>query len=229
MADQSAAGAAAAAVLANPKRREIAVLLGAAPDGLTVARIAQLMDLHHNAVRRHLRTLAGAGVISATPEAPSGRGRPGVRYHLASSAVGVAEAHQELVRMLVGLVRRLDADDAVVERFSREHGATMLTDSGRGAVIAAMGRLGFAPADTTGATDAARGELHLRLDHCPFREAVLAPGGAAVCVLHRGLLAGMAGAAAPTGCLVEMVARDPRTAGCTVHMTGLPAGTRAAA
>ena len=44
-------------------------------------------------------------------------------------------------------------------------------------------RAGFAPREISSAADAEVGTLDMALEHCPFREAVLAPGGAAVCEL----------------------------------------------
>ncbi|MCC6832342.1 MAG: hypothetical protein IT200_13425, partial [Thermoleophilia bacterium] len=61
-----------------------------------------------------------------------------------------------------------------------------------------------------------------RLEHCPFREAVLAPGGEVICALHSGLVTGMAAASGPDARLAEFVAKDPRMAGCVVRLEGVP-------
>lgn len=123
--------------------------------------------------------------------------------------------------MLVTALVAVGADDATLERIGREHGASMVDRPGRAAIPAALAGLGFAPRETTAAADGAAGRLHLRLGNCPFRDAVVSPGGSAVCVLHRGVLAGMADAA--HGELAEFTPRDPVTAGCTARFTGLPA------
>lgn len=213
-----------AAALAHRSRRAIAQELSGAAAGLTVADLAERVALHPNAVRQHLRVLASAGVVSAELDAPRGRGRPTSRYRLVDGEVMRVTAHRELVRMLVGVLGHLEPGEDLLETFAREHGVRLLAEPGRDGIAATLMRLGFSPHDVTSAARVADGDMDVRLDSCPFREAVAAPGGAAVCTLHRGLLDGMAQVSG--GRLVGFEVRDPHEAGCVVRFEGLPAAGR---
>src|SRR5437868_1684747 len=82
--------------LARPARRRIVEALAGAPEGATVAALAERFGIHQNAVRKHLAALRAAGAVSAEPQAPSGRGRPSVRWRLAAEGGDpVAEGHRE--------------------------------------------------------------------------------------------------------------------------------------
>lgn len=219
------AGIHEASALAHRSRRRIAAVLAEHPEGLTVARLAQEVGLHHNAVREHLRVLAAAGVVSSARDKPSGRGRPTERYLLEGDLAPRVAAHEELVRLLVGLLDRAGIGAETARRFGRERGGELARAAGREGIVRSLAGLGFAPHETTSAADALRGELAVRLEHCPFREAVLARGGERICALHHGLLEGMADRAGPGAEVTEFVPKDPRWAGCTARVRGLePAG-----
>lgn len=220
-ASPSSGSLAAAGALAHPTRRRIADLLASHPDGLTVGDVADTLQMHHNAVRLHLRTLASTGVVAVERLAPKGRGRPRLRYRLVDVQAATASAHQELVGMLVGYLAELGADDARVEEFGRRRGASLAAPDGVPAVVGAFARLGFAPSQTTSAADATRGRVTLRLDHCPFKDAVMSTGGDLVCTLHKGLADGVARAAAPGGRLRQFIPVDPMRAGCMLGFEGL--------
>lgn len=218
---------AAASVLAHPARRRIAETLGGAPDGLTVAEIVdETGDLHHNAVRNHLRILAGAGLVSVERDPPYGRGRPTERFSLVDPEASRIAAQTELLGLLVGLCVASGADEATARAYGRQHGAGLVTSTDREDILRALARLGFAPHETTTVRDAARGGLDIRLDHCPFADAVLAPGGMLVCAVHHGILEGVA-ATAPPMTLSAFTPRHPHRAGCTVRLDGVPPGAGA--
>lgn len=124
--------------------------------------------------------------------------------------------------MLVTALVAVDADAETLERIGREHGAALLDRPDRAGIPAVLAGLGFAPHETTSAAGAAAGRMDLRLGNCPFRDAVTSPGGSAVCTLHRGVMAGMAGSVAG-GRLEEFTPHEPVAAGCTARFTGLPA------
>lgn len=210
-----------ASALAHPSRRRIAEVLAAHPDGLTVAGLSEAVGLHHNAVREHLRLLGGAGVVASERDRPNGRGRPTERYILIDDAAPRAAAHEELVRMLVELLQVAQVGEDVVRGYGRRRGAEQVpaAPSLRSAVLAALAGLGFAPHETTPAAAAAAGDLWLRLEYCPFREAVLAPGGERICALHHGVLEGMVAGGGAT--VTDFVPKDPRWAGCTARIAGL--------
>lgn len=213
----------AGAALEHPSRRRIAEALATSRDGMTAFELATAVELHHNAVRQHLEAMARAGLVSATRDAPAGRrGRPSIRYRLVSQEAVEAAGHRELVRLLMQLVRRAGAGERDAEEFGREEGR-LIAESGGGAraLLDNLARLGFAPDDVTGEALRRRGEMEVRLRHCPFKEAVLAEGGHLVCALHRGLTLGILDRAAEDANLAAFEPHDPIPAGCRVAVRGL--------
>ncbi len=214
-----------AGALAQPSRQGIAAALGAASGGLTVAELAQRVELHPNAVRQHLDVLQRAGVVVSAPSAPTGRrGRPSSVYSLATPHAVAAVGHRELVRLLLELVLRTRMGEDDIEAFGWERGGRLVSDDGRiDALVASFAGLGFAPEEVTNEGERRAGRMDLRLRACPFKEAVLAPGGHLVCALHRGLVRGALDRIDDTAELAVFEPKDPVTAGCRVLMTGLDA------
>jgi predicted ArsR family transcriptional regulator len=68
------------AVLADPTRRALLDALRATAGPLAVRALADRLALHPNSVREQLRRLEEAGLVRASLAAPSGRGRPGLRF-----------------------------------------------------------------------------------------------------------------------------------------------------
>lgn len=221
-ASDPAIGIAAAGVLAQPTRRRIAELLAQRDAGLGVAEIAVRVDLHPNAVRQHLQKLADAGVVCTERDPPRGRGRPRLRYRLVDMRAPRIAAHQELVRLLIAYIVRSGAATEDVEAFGRLQGGFFATGAGAAGIIESFAGLGFAPREAGSAGDARRGRLRLRLGHCPFMDAVAAPGGEMICRMHRGIVEGIAAGASPGSRLAEFAPADPARAGCGVTVDGLP-------
>ena len=122
--------------------------------------------------------------------------------------------------MLVEYLLRCGASLDDVEQFGREQGKRLGKDGGRNAVIDSFARLGFSPREMgTAGTDS--GVLELRLDSCPFREGAASDGGELVCVLHRGIAAGIAQRATPGAVLTGWWPKEPAVAGCMAAFTGL--------
>jgi predicted ArsR family transcriptional regulator len=213
-----------AQALAHPSRRRIAEALGSASDGLTVAELAPRVGLHPNAVRQHLDVLSRAGIVVGAPSRPTGRrGRPSMRYSLAAPHGVAAVGHRELVRLLLELVRRSRLGEDGVEAFGWEEGRRLVASGADAeALSAAFAGLGFAPEEVTAAAARGEGEMELRLRACPFKDAVLAEGGHLICALHRGLVRGALERVDDEAELAHFEPKDPVTAGCRVHVRGLP-------
>lgn len=213
-----------AGALAQSSRRRIAEALAVAPAGLAVAQLADRLGLHPNAVRQHLRVLQGAGVVVAAPAPPTGRrGRPSTHYRLASPHGVEAVGHRELVRLLLEMVRTAGFDEGSAREFGRERGAALMdvdASEGAEAVGTAMAGLGFAPDEVATAAERLAGRRDLRLRSCPFKEAVLAPGGEMICALHRGLVEGTLQRVAPEARLADFHVEEPIRAGCRVLLEG---------
>lgn len=212
--DPDLVGLAAARALAHPSRQAIRAALEGAPAGLSAPELARLVGLKHNVVRKHLRLMQAGGVVEVAAAGRSGRGRPAVRFRLVQSA---REGRRELARLLVGIIVASGLCEAAIERHGYREGQGLLpTGAGPEAIIRLLEELGFAPVRT----GASAGDLDLRLMRCPFAEAVTARGGQLVCVLHRGLSAGLAAGALGGGHLRAFEIADPREGRCRVVMEG---------
>ncbi len=210
--DPDPVGLEAARALAHPSRQAIRAALEAAPAGLSAPEIAGLVGLKHNVVRKHLRLMQAGGLVEVVAARPSGRGRPAARFRLARS---VSAGRRELARLLVGIIVTSGPGEDAIEQYGYREGQGLLPKgAGIEAVIGLLGRLGFAPAPV----DASNDDLDLRLGRCPFAEAVTARGGQLVCILHRGLSAGLADTALAGGRLRTFEIADPLEGGCRVVM-----------
>jgi predicted ArsR family transcriptional regulator len=210
--DPDLTGLEAARALAHPSRQAIRSALEAAPAGLSAPELARCVGLKHNVVRKHLRLMQAGHLVEVVAARPSGRGRPAVRFRLAGS---VSEGRRELARLLVGIIVASGLGDDAVERYGYLEGQGLLpAGAGPEAIIRLLEGLGFAPARTDVSTD----DLDLRLKRCPFAEAVTARGGQLVCILHRGLSAGLADGALGGGRLRAFEIAEPFEGRCRVVM-----------
>lgn len=188
--------------------------VAAAPDGLTFADLHDALGGSLSRLRRELRSLCTAGAIVSSRDAPSGPGRPQLRYRIARRAGG----SDEIVSLLIGLLgSAADLSEDQIVRFGADRGRALaaMVDDGD-PVLDPMSRLGFAPHDISVAAERRRRERSLRFQHCPFAEAVLAGGADAVCALHYGLLAGAADAAGLA--VASFEPHDPFSAGCRASL-----------
>jgi predicted ArsR family transcriptional regulator len=204
-----------AGIIARPPAQRLVDALQAAGRGLTARELADILDRHHSRVRPLLAELEAAGAVEAQVDPPGSRGRPARRYVLVRDpAEREAAGHQELVRLIMLLVRTAGFGAAEVERFGELHGAGIVEPGGGvGQVREVLARLGFAPRETHG--DA---EIELVLRRCPVADRVREPGGRLICLLHRGLARGAAMRAAPEVAQVALEARPGRRGGCRLRI-----------
>ena len=209
------------AAVVHPSRAKIVEILAKSPDGATVFGIAEAMDLHHNAVRTHLSVLARAGLVWSEREKATGRpGRPRIIFRLTDSeAAGEVASRKELLDLLLRLVARARVSRVEIEAVGVEEGRIL---AARGSsLVDALQRTGFAPDDITDADQAARGERHLILRHCPFAEAAAGEHGEMVCALHLGIARGLV--AAQGGEVIAFEPHNPVAPACVLN-TRIPVG-----
>jgi predicted ArsR family transcriptional regulator len=202
--------------LAQPTRSRIFGYLVKRRRAASTLEIAQAVGLHPNGVRRHLGRLAAAGLLERR-QTHGGRGRPGDRWVVAASARpggGRPRAYTDLARWLARAIPATAGRESEVERTGREIGRELApTEAGDPveSFEAAIAALGFQPAlDIEG-----DGSFSCRLANCPYRDSAR-ENAAIVCVLHRGLTAGLLSKLMPDAKLVRFEPRDPDRAGCTV-------------
>jgi len=181
-------------------------------DGLTVSELVGLLGASDSHVRRKLSALVAAGAVTTLKDDPAGPGRPTLRFRLAVTTSG----WPDLVRILVAIVGGDDAHERTMLDLARDRGGDMVSGEFPHGVVDAMARLGFSPRDRSTREDVKDDAYRLSFQTCPFRDAVTAPGGEAVCTMHRGLVEGMTKALG--GVVDQFDAREPIAAGCEVRL-----------
>src|SRR5437763_5604551 len=113
----------------------------------TLSELAEAANVHANTLRPHLVELEQAGALTRETGAPSGRGRPTLRYRLADDWRMPAADLRELAELLAALVLRLGPEHDQIETFGRDWGRFLAGRPGRGALAEglppALERLGF--------------------------------------------------------------------------------------
>lgn len=211
-----------AQALGDPTRHAIFRHIVEAGLPVDVAALTAHVGLHHNAVRQHLAKLVDAGLVVETRAAAGGRGRPRLLYEVAPGADsrwGVTGPYERLSALLAEIVRTGDGPLEVGRRAGGRHRTTArrsaateappppgVAADGTAEVAAAMAREGFEPE-----VRRRRERIEVVLHTCPYESTALADPGV-VCALHRGLAEGVAEGTDVT--VEDLVARDPRRAGC---------------
>ncbi len=208
------------AALAGSSRRALLRVLQGSGEALDVRTLAGLVGLHPNSAREQLRALVEAGLVGVSTAAPSGRGRPGLRYSLAPDTE--VDPYRLLAGVLADELAHRDDDSAAMagERWGRQAASTLRDgDPGRHeadpveAVVTLMAEAGFEP-EVPAAPD---GELWLHA--CPFLP-IEGRHLQVVCGVHLGF---MRGALRELGSTRDVVALDSlvRPDLCVAHLGSL--------
>ena len=209
-----------AKALGDPTRHAIFRAVADAPGPVDVAVLTARFELNHNAIRQHLAKLCAAGLVIEEVGPATGRGRPRLQYRPAlavNSDWGIPSPYEHLSVMLVEALRSGRSPREVGAEAGRQLAATFpgTADPVDSLEIIAA-RRGFEPRRVE-----RRDCVDLVLDHCPFQvTATTAPD--IVCQLHLGLAEGIAEATGGTVEVTELVARDPRRAGCRLKLKRTP-------
>lgn len=201
-----------ARALGDPTRHRIFRLVADAGRPVGVAELTAELGLNHNAIRQHLAKLVDAGLVTEGTAPPAGRGRPRLTYEVdpaADGRWGVAGPYERLSVLLTELA----AGDESAQEVGRRAGLRLTAGPSAdpvGTFVDQMARQGFEPtARRTGR------RVDVVLATCPFASAVLADPDV-VCELHLGLARGVAEAVGGLE-VDELVAKDPRRAGCRLR------------
>jgi predicted ArsR family transcriptional regulator len=164
--------------LADPTRRALLDALREAAVPLGVGDLARTVGLHPNSVREQMRRLEAARLVQVSHAAPSGRGRPGLRFVLAPEP---EDPYRVLASVLADQVAALPdarrAWEAAGERWGR--GAATTAQAGAvgadpspdvptlpsdriDAVVGLLADAGFDPEPVASGDDA------INLRSCPF-------------------------------------------------------------
>jgi predicted ArsR family transcriptional regulator len=213
-----------ARALGDPTRHAIFRCVAEGPGPVGIAELNERFPLNHNAIRQHLAKLVAARLVIESKSHDGGPGRPRLVYEAnpaADGQWGTAGPYERLSRLLVEVIRSgLDPEEV-----GRQAADLFRVTSPSGDVVAdmsaAMARQGFDPEIRP-----TRAGVEIVLRRCPFASAALADRPT-VCALHLGISEGLADDPVT---VTELVARDPRQAGCRlrVRLAGLePGGTGA--
>lgn len=202
-----------ARALGDPTRHAIFRHVAQVGRPIGVAELNDQFPLNHNAIRQHLAKLVAAGLVIESRVPTGGRGRPRLVYEVDPAVEGqwgTSRPYERLSRLLVEIIRTgLDAEEvgrrAADQLRVRSPSGDIVAD-----VTAAMARQGFDP-EVQAVKDGAEIVLH----RCPFATAALADR-TTICALHLGIAEGLV-EGAPAD-VTELVAYDPRHAGCRLHV-----------
>lgn len=212
-----------ARALGDPTRHAIFRYVAGAAEPVDVAELTDLLGLNHNAIRQHLAKLVATGLVTEATAPRTGRGRPKLVYEVApgvESRWGTVGPYERLSLLLAEVIRSGRAPVDVGRDAGRAMRADLGGAEGVDALERAMAKQGFDPV-----VRRRRGRTEVVLEHCPFSSTVLANRDA-VCQLHLGMAEGVVEG---SGVVVDqLVAKDPRPAGCELGLRDGEAGGAAA-
>jgi predicted ArsR family transcriptional regulator len=202
-----------ARALGDPTRHAIFRHITEAGRPIGVAELNEQFPFNHNAIRQHLAKLVAADLVIESHTQGGGRGRPRLVYEpnpAVEGQWGTTGPYERLSRLLVEIIRsRRDPEEV-----GRSAADLFRVASPSGDIVAdisaAMARQGFEPQIRT-----VRGGAEIVLDNCPFATAALGDRET-VCAIHLGIAKGLA--ADSNAIVSELVAYDPRKAGCKIRI-----------
>lgn len=202
-----------ARALGDPTRHAIFRRIADAGRPVGIAELTGQFEFNHNAIRQHLAKLLAAGLIIETKAAATGPGRPRLVYVVDPAVEGQWGTTGPYERLSV-LLAEIISTGLDPEQVGRRAADQFRVPSPSGDVVAditaAMARQGFEPE-----VRAVRGGAEMVLHTCPFATtARVAPD--TVCALHLGLAEGLTDGTHVA--VDELVAKDPRRAGCRLRL-----------
>jgi predicted ArsR family transcriptional regulator len=175
------------------RRQDVLRVLKAADSPMSIATIADVLDVHPNTVRFHLDTLLSTGRVEQVASDRKGPGRPALLFTATRRMDPGGPRHYRLLAEILasGLAGDRDAE-ARATAAGREWGrklkppppsTTGLPDAEESIahLVGLLDELGFAPER--------RGDDQIELRHCPFLE-LAESQRAVVCPTHMGLMRG---------------------------------------
>jgi predicted ArsR family transcriptional regulator len=202
-----------ARALGDPTRHAIFRHIAEAGRPVGVAELNEEFPFNHNAIRQHLAKLVAAGLVTESSAQGGGRGRPRLIYEISPTVEGqwgTTGPYERLSQMLIEIIRT-QSDPEEVGRSAAE---LYRVPSPSGDIVAdisaGMARQGFEPE-----VRAVRGGAEIVLRNCPFVTAALGDRET-VCAIHLGIAEGLAADSNAT--VSELVAYDPRKAGCKIRV-----------
>jgi predicted ArsR family transcriptional regulator len=201
-----------ARALGDPTRHAVFRYVADANRPIDVAELTEHFALNHNAIRQHLAKLVAAKLVVETKALPT-LGRPRLVYDVDPTdhgQWGVTGPYERLSRLLLEIIRTGRSPQEVGRLAADELGVAAPSGDLVADMTAAMAQQGFEPE-----LRMVNGTAEIILHNCPFEGAARADREV-VCSLHLGIAEGLA--EGTEGRVDELVAYDPRRAGCRVRV-----------
>ena len=202
-----------ARALGDPTRHAIFTHIADAGRPVSVADLNERFPFNHNAIRQHLAKLVAARLVVETRVQGGGRGQPRLVYDVhpgAQGQWGTTGPYERLSRLLVEMIRTGLGAEEVGRRAADVFRVPAPSGDVIADVSAAMARQGFDPEIRP-----VRGGAEIELHTCPFAAVAVADRDT-ICALHLGIAEGLVADAPVT--VTELVAYDPRKAGCRLRL-----------
>ena len=176
------------------RQKQLIKLLRGSRPGLSVDELSKGLEITRNAVRQHLASLEGAGLVTAGPTRPSGGGRPQQLYILTELGKEMSpRQYSWLAQLVVASVRREEGVEdmgkrmneigASVARQIRSQYPGLSTHKEKVEKLAeVMDQLGYNARNAT----LPGGEAVIEADNCVFH--AMAKKDLEICHLDRGLM-----------------------------------------
>jgi predicted ArsR family transcriptional regulator len=205
-----------ARALGDPTRHAIFRYVADSSQPVDIATLTAHFGLNHNAIRQHLTKLCAARLLIEAQAVPTGPGRPRLEYRPAPEGAGswgTPSPYQQLSLLLLAVLRSGRAARAVGAEAGRALAGDLPQAPDPVDVLEAhAARQGFEPQRIERPSS-----VELVLGRCPFADAA-ATDPEVVCGLHRGLAEGIAEATGGTVEVTNLVARNPKRAGCRLQL-----------
>jgi predicted ArsR family transcriptional regulator len=209
------------------RRDDVLRVLKAAPSPMSIATIADTLDVHPNTVRFHLDALLSAGRVEQVPSDRKGPGRPALMFRATQRMDPGGQRHYRLLSEILAVALAGDDDaDARATAAGREWGLRLKppppdtpappdAEESIKHLVGFLDDLGFAPER--------HGGNQVELRHCPFLELAQSHKGV-ICSIHLGLMQGSLETwAAPVS--VDRLDAFVEPDLCVVQLTPQPATT----
>ncbi|ORB65139.1 transcriptional regulator [Mycolicibacterium tusciae] len=175
------------------RREDVLAALRGAADAMTIANIAEQLEVHPNTVRFHLEALVADGRAERVEPDRKGQGRPPQLYRaVAGMDPGGTRRYRMLAEILTlalagdsnASAKALEAGRAWAGRLSHPPRTRPGVRASVNRLVSLLDDLGFAPQRRE-----SEGEVEVGLRHCPFLELV-DEARSVVCPIHLGLMQG---------------------------------------